>query len=105
VGATVISRKAFLTLPEDVRPALLEAGRAAGARFRGDMRRLSEEAIPAMEKRGLKVTRPDDATLALWRREAEGLWPRLRGTMVPADLFDEAKRLRDQARSGKSSPP
>ncbi|HYV17628.1 MAG TPA: TRAP transporter substrate-binding protein DctP [Verrucomicrobiae bacterium] len=105
VGATVISRKAFATLPEDVRPQLLEAGRAAGERFRGDMRRLSEEAIPAMEKRGLKVTRPDDATLAAWRREAEGVWPRLRGSMVPADLFDEAKRLRDQARSGKPSPP
>jgi TRAP-type C4-dicarboxylate transport system substrate-binding protein len=105
VGATVISRKAFQTLPEDVRPQLLEAGRAAGVRFRGDMRRLSEEAIPAMEKRGLKVIRPDEATLRIWRREAEGVWPRLRGAMVPADLFDEAKRLRDEARSGKPSPP
>jgi TRAP-type transport system periplasmic protein len=105
VGATVISRKAFATLPEDVRPQLLEAGRAAGVRFRGDMRRLSEEAIPAMEKRGLKVTRPDAATLAAWRKEAEGVWPRLRGAMVPAELFDEAKRLRDEARSGKPSPP
>jgi TRAP-type C4-dicarboxylate transport system substrate-binding protein len=105
VGATVISRKAFATLPEDVRPALLEAGRAAGVRFRGDMRRLSEEAIPAMEKRGLKVTRPDDAITAAWRKEAEGVWPRLRGGMVPADLFDEAKRLRDEARAGTKTRP
>ena len=103
VGATVISRKAFMTLPEDLRPRLLESGREAGVRFRGDMRRLSEEAIPAMEKRGLKVLRPDDATVALWRREAEAAWPRLRGKMIPADLFDEAKRLRDEARAGKPS--
>lgn len=105
VGATVISRKAFMTLPADLRPQLLEAGREAGAKFRGDMRRLSEEAIPAMEKRGLKVHRPDEATLALWRREAEAAWPRLRGKMVPADLFDEAKRVRDEARAGKPSRP
>ena len=105
VGATIISRRSFMNLPADLRPQLLDAGRQAGARFRDDMRRLSEEAIPAMEKRGLKVHRPDPATIALWRREAEAAWPKLRGTMVPPDLFDEAKRLRDEARKGATSPP
>ena len=53
----------------------------------------------------IKVHRPDEATVALWRREAEAAWPRLRGKMVPADLFDEAKRLRDEARAATPSRP
>jgi hypothetical protein len=36
--------------------------------------------------------------VAEWRQLSEAIWPKLRGTMVPADLFDEVKRLRDEFR-------
>jgi hypothetical protein len=28
-----------------------------------------------------------------WRAFAEGVYPRIRGTMVPADVFDRARQL------------
>ena len=52
-----------------------------------------------MEKRGLKIVWPDPETLALWNEEAESAYPKLRGTLVPEDLFDEVVRLRDRFRA------
>jgi hypothetical protein len=34
-----------------------------------------------------------------WRTAAEGLYPKMRGFYVPADMFDEAKRLVEGVRS------
>ena len=36
---------------------------------------------------------------ALWRREVEAIYPRLRGKLVPADLFDEVRRLLQERRA------
>lgn len=98
VGATVIDRKVWDRIPETWRGPMLEAAQKAGARLRGDIRRMGDEAIVAMQKRGLKVVAVDDATRALWRREVETIYPKLRGPIVPADLFDEVRRLRDEYR-------
>ncbi len=105
IGATLIGKKTWVGVPADLRPALLKAGREAGARFRTDIRRLSEEAVGAMQKRGLTVVRVDDAARARWRAEAESAWPKLRGHAVPADLFDEVKRLREEVRAQRAGRP
>jgi hypothetical protein len=62
--------------------------------------------VEAMEKRGLTVLRLDAAALEAWRRAAEGAYPGLRGKYVPAVVFDEALKLRDEYRKsavGKAS--
>jgi len=41
---------------------------------------------------------PDAKTVAEWRKLTESIWPKFRGPVVPADLFDEVKRLRDEYR-------
>ncbi len=51
-----------------------------------------------MQQFGLNVVHADAKTLAEWRQLSESIWPKLRGTMVPADLFDQVKRLRDEYR-------
>jgi hypothetical protein len=35
---------------------------------------------------------------AAWRREVDAIYPRLRGKLVPADLFDEVRRLLEARR-------
>jgi TRAP-type C4-dicarboxylate transport system substrate-binding protein len=103
IGATLIDRKVWERVPERWRGPMLASAHKAGERLRGDIRRMGDEAVVAMQKRGLEVIRVDDATRALWRREVEAVYPKLRGPIVPADLFDEVRRLRDEyrARAGK----
>lgn len=52
-----------------------------------------------MQKRGLQVVKLDAPTTAKWRAEAEAGYPKLRGRVIPADLFDEVVKLRKEFRA------
>jgi TRAP-type C4-dicarboxylate transport system substrate-binding protein len=98
IGATVISRRMWDTLPAAQRSDLLSAGREAGGGLRGGIRKMGEEAVVTMQKRRLQVIHVDAATLADWRKEAEAVYPKMRGAPIPAGLFDEVRKLRDEYR-------
>jgi TRAP-type C4-dicarboxylate transport system substrate-binding protein len=98
LGATVISKAAWEKIPADIRPALLEATRKAGEKLRDEVRKTGPRDIDAMKKRGLNVVAVDAKGLEEWRKTAEGVYPRIRGGIVPADAFDEAMRYRDEYR-------
>ena len=102
LGATVINKSVWDRIPADVRPALLQAARESGARLQEEIRKSGDRDVEAMRKRGLNVVPVGAATREQWRRMAEGLYPRIRGTIVPAEAFDEALRFRDEYR--KSHP-
>jgi TRAP-type transport system periplasmic protein len=99
VGATVISKKTWEAFPADKRAEMLQAARNAGEALRGGIRKMGDEAIIAMRKRGLTVVPVSPAVAADWRREVEAVYPKIRGRWVPADIFDEVKRLRDEYRA------
>jgi TRAP-type C4-dicarboxylate transport system substrate-binding protein len=103
-AATVISETSWEKIPETYRPALLKAARDAGEQLRDEIRKAGEDAVGEMAARGLTVIELDDATRALWRAEVEAVYPKLRGTLAPADLFDEVVRLRDEFRRGGGTP-
>lgn len=96
VGATIISLQTWDTIPAAQRGPMLDAARAAAERLRGDIRAVGDDAIRAMEKRGLTVIRTDAVTRSLWRTAAAETYSRLRGTYCPADLFDEVVRVRQR---------
>jgi TRAP-type C4-dicarboxylate transport system substrate-binding protein len=102
LGATVIREAVWTKIPADLRPALLEAARVAGKRLREEVRKSGERDVEAMRKRGLTVVPVDAKTRKLWLETAEGLYPEIRGKIVPAEAFDEAMRYRDAYR--QSSP-
>ncbi|MBN2431886.1 MAG: TRAP transporter substrate-binding protein DctP [Acidobacteria bacterium] len=93
VGGTVITRKFWDTLApatqEALREAAAETGRAIKARGRQEM----EESIATMKQRGLTVTAVTPEAEATWRTLAEDVYPKIRGTIVPADMFDEVRQL------------
>jgi len=39
-----------------------------------------------MQQFGLNVVHADSKVVAEWRQIAEGIWPKLRGSMVPPDF-------------------
>jgi TRAP-type C4-dicarboxylate transport system substrate-binding protein len=101
IAGTVITLKAWEGIPENYRPQMLEAAHERGDEYRGKIRKWAEDSIREMEARGLNLIEPDADTLAIWQREAENSYPKLRGRYTPADLFDEVQRLRNEFRNSK----
>ena len=99
IGATMVTRRMWDSFPAAQRSEMMTAAREAGVSMRGGIRKMGDEAVVTMQKRKLQVIPVDAAALAEWRREAEGVYPKLRGGMIPAELFDEVRKLRDQYRS------
>ena len=103
LGATLVAKPTWEKIPADVRPALLEATREAGARLQAEIRQSEEKDIEAMKKRGLNVVAVSAAQKAQWQKLTESIYPKVRGPIVPAEAFDEAMRYRDEYR--KQHPP
>lgn len=89
VGALVITKKAWDELKPEAQSKVRLAGEKAGAQIRTKARQEVDDAVAAMKKRGLTVNKPTPAQLREWDELAEKLYPRIRGTLVPADTFDE----------------
>ncbi len=89
VGAMVLTQKSWGAMSPAAQQALLTAGEKAGLAMRAQARKEVDEAVAAMVKRGLIVHRPNDAQLKEWQHLAEQLYPRIRGSLVPAETFDQ----------------
>jgi TRAP-type C4-dicarboxylate transport system substrate-binding protein len=98
VGATLIAKDVWDKIPANVQKSMLASARTAGVALREEIRKAEAGSVPMMQQFGLNVVHADPKTLAEWRKLSESIWPKLRGTMVPPDLFDEVKRLRDEYR-------
>ena len=92
VGALVVTTKAWDAMTPEGQASLRAAGDKAGLQMRTQARKEVEEAVDAMKKRGLIVHKPNTAEMQEWNALAETLYPRIRGSMVPADTFDEVFR-------------
>jgi TRAP-type C4-dicarboxylate transport system substrate-binding protein len=98
VGATIITKDVWDTIPAPVQKEMMQSARIAGVALRDEIRKSEASSIPLMQQFGLNVVHADAQAVAEWRQLSEGIWPKLRGPVVPADLFDEVKRLRDDYR-------
>lgn len=101
IGALVVRQETWEKIPEATRAKLLESAHTAGAEIKATGRREMEESVAAMEKRGLKVAHVSPEAEAEWRGIAEQVYPKIRGKLVPADIFDETQRLLAEYRAGR----
>jgi len=92
VGALVVTKKAWDEMSPTTQEVMRVAGEKAGAQIRTKARQEVEEAVEAMKKRGLQVNHPNAEQMREWQELAEKLYPRIRGTLVPAETFDEVFR-------------
>lgn len=101
VGATIITKKAWDAIPGVTQEALLRAAAEAGRKIQARNREESNEAVEAMRKRGLRVHALSPQDEAEWRRFAAETYPKVRGRMVPAEMFDEVEHLLLEYRSSQ----
>ncbi len=99
VGATVITKKAWDSIPADWQGAFKGSATRGGQHIQSRSRQESDEAVAAMKKRGLQVHAVSPELDAEWRQFAEGVYPTVRGALVPAEMFDEVTRLVAEYRS------
>jgi TRAP-type transport system periplasmic protein len=109
LGATVISKATWEKIPAAQRVQLLAAARRSGDALKNDIRAQDDRAIDTMIKgepgkraNALSLTALDPAAMAEWRRQTEMNYPKMKGKLAPADLFDEVQRLRDECRAAKA---
>jgi TRAP-type C4-dicarboxylate transport system substrate-binding protein len=98
IGATVVRKEIWERIPAELRPKLLAIAVELGKKVDEEVRRLNTDAIQAMQKQGLNVVKVDPVP---WRTAMEKAWPIVRGGVVPAEIFDEAKAARDACRKAK----
>jgi len=93
VGGLVVTRKAWEALPAVTRDTMRRAADEAGKKISVQARQEMQESVVAMQKRGMKVTQLTPAAEAEWRALFDGVYPKIRGSLVPADVFDEVQRV------------
>jgi TRAP-type C4-dicarboxylate transport system substrate-binding protein len=93
VGATIINKSTWDKIPDDLKLQLKESAVSTSNRLQGEIRKLEEQALQEMVKRGLIVITPDDEQLEEWKKIIYETYPKIRGDYIPADLFDEALRV------------
>jgi TRAP-type C4-dicarboxylate transport system substrate-binding protein len=93
VGATVMRKQTFDSLKPEAREALARASRKATEELRVHRAVQDEESIKAMQARGLVVKEMTPELERAWRGVAERSWPLVRGTMVPAETFDQVRAV------------
>ncbi len=96
IGATLVRKDAWEKIPADLRPKLLAIAAELGSKVDAEVKRLNDDAVAAMEKQGVQVVKGDPAA---WRAAMERSWPIVRGGVIPAEFFDEAKAARDACRA------
>ncbi len=92
VGAAVIRKEVWEKFPPATQKTFRQAADDAGEKIRVRGRFESEESVRVMQERGLKVHPASAEVESEWRKLAEQVYPRIRGSMVPSDIFDEVQR-------------
>lgn len=103
VGAIVVTKKSWDMLTPEAQAALREAALRAAEEIKTKSREEADRSVAAMRTHGLTVHPVPPEMDEEWRRAAEEVYPQIRGSMVPAETFDEVRRLLEQYRAGGRS--
>ena len=103
VGACVVRKESWDKVPTAARESILTAAARAGREIRTGSRKESDDAVAAMQKRGLTVHEPSADVVEQWRKLAETIYPEIRGRIVPADIFDQVQHETQRYRAGSQS--
>ena len=97
IGATVITKKSWEQLSPADRATLKALAAQMQERLEREIPGQDRQAVDEMSRRGLNVTKPRDAKA--WDDAATLFANTMREKVVPADLFDMARKAREELRS------
>jgi TRAP-type C4-dicarboxylate transport system substrate-binding protein len=98
VAGLIVTNTAWNRITPDDRPKLTAAAQALEQRIRAEAPVQDAESIKQMQARGLQVITLDPKAAAEFRAAATELTTTMRGSMVPADIYDAAVQERNAFR-------
>ncbi len=100
VGACVVRTDTWEKIPAELRAQMKAAADETGAKLRERGRQESDEAVRVMQQHGLHLNKLTPAAEAEWEALAAQLQPKVRGAIVPADIFDAVQLHLKNFRAG-----
>ena len=100
-GAMIISNSAWNKISAEDKVKVAAAAETMEKRVRAEAPAQDAESVKQMVARGLQVTTLDPKAAAEFRTAATQLVSTMRGSMVPADVYDMAVQERDSLRKPK----
>jgi TRAP-type transport system periplasmic protein len=104
VGGCVVAKSVFDGFPAALQSAVREMAAATGEEVLTRNRVEGQESIQAMVALGLKPITPSAKELQTWRDFLEPVYPRMRGKLVPAELYDLVMETLRQHRESAGKP-
>ncbi len=96
-GGTVVRKDEWDKVPADLKPKLIEISREYSKRVATEVRRMDTEALENMTRQGLVVVKPADPQD--FAKAAQQAYSVVRGKVVPAETFDEVRKLVEEAKA------
>ena len=103
VGGLVVTKQAWNKISDADHAVLLKACARTEARLQSDVPSQDSASVREMQQRGLKVTHIRPAELVEWRKVADEFSSKMRGTIVPPEIMDLARRERDAFRKSTAA--
>lgn len=104
VGALVVRDDTWMRVSADAREELLKMAAETGKEVKHLGRLESQESVTAMQKRKLTVHAVTPEALALWDTAVAQIQDKVRGPIVPTDLYDAVQGHLKAFRAGRTSP-
>ena len=105
VGAAIVRTDVWEKIPAPARARLRAAAEETGEKMRTRGRLEDTEAVRVMATRGLKIHPLTPAAAAEWQTLGADLTQRMRGTRVPADIFDAVQKHLGEFRAAARPAP
>ena len=100
-GALVVRKAVWDKIPAEAKETLLAAAEEAGKSNKAQGRAESDKAVIAMKAKGLTVHSVTPQLEAEWRKVSESFYPKIRGKLVPEDVFAEVEKLVKEYRASR----
>lgn len=100
IGAVIISKDTWETIPAKYRSRLLDIAKEAEDQAR-EILFQAQDAIEVMRENGLEIHHPDHQERNAWLEFTKSFYPHIRGSLVPEEIFDKAIEMQ-QRLSGQS---
>lgn len=105
VGAVIVRTEVWQKIPSAIRTQLLAAAEETGVKLRERGRQDGDESVRAMQQHGLQVHQPSAQDEVEWQEFSTLLDSKIRGNIVPAEIFDAVKLHLSEFRTKNSVQP